>query len=88
MAIQRDDDFILISEPLNPMMSYAREAHKLLQAYIVAGFTRAEAFDLILNQIPEWNWPAHTIIDDQEIEDDDDDLYEDVPDEMNEDDFD
>lgn len=80
-----DEDFILISEPLNPTLLYAREAHKLLQAYITAGFTRAEALDLILNQIPEWNWPSHTIIDWEEMEEEDDD-DEDVPDEMNEDD--
>lgn len=86
MAKEKDEDFVLISEPLNPMLNMAMECHRLLQSYMTAGFTRVEAFDLLLNQLPEWNFPNSTVIEEEIIDDDDDDLWEDIPDEMTEDD--
>lgn len=82
--------YVLIYQPLNPMQTLATEAHNLLEAYIQAGFTRAEAFDLLLNQLPEWNFPSSTVIEPEtdDEDDDDDDLWEEVPDEMTEDDSD
>lgn len=78
------EDFVLMSEPLTPMLTMAVEAQRLLQAYLKAGFTRKESFDLVLNQMPEWTFPGQTIIEeDEEVDDEeDDDLWEDVPDEM------
>lgn len=79
-------DLILMAEPLSPMLANALEAHRLLITYMRVGFTRAEAFDIVLNQIPEWTFPGQTTIEEERYEDDDDDLWEDIPDEMTEDD--
>lgn len=70
-----DSDFVLMAEPLTPMLAMAQEAHKLLETYMKAGFTRKEAFDLTASQIPEWSFPNRTVIEEPEddIEDDDDD---------------
>jgi hypothetical protein len=57
-----DVDFVLMAEPLNPMLAMAQEAHKLLESYIKVGFTRKEAFDLVASQLPEWGFPGHTVI--------------------------
>lgn len=55
------------------MLAMAQEAHKLLESYMKAGFTRKEAFDLTASQIPEWGFPGRTIIEeDEEIEEDED----------------
>ena len=81
-----DPDFILMAEPLSPMLANALEAHKLFTTYQRVGFTRAEAFDIVLNQIPEWTFPGQTTIEQDTDDDEDDDLWEDVPDEMTEDD--
>ena len=84
-----DDQYVLISEPLNPMLNMALEAHRLLSSYIKAGFTRTEAFDLLLNQMPEWNFPSPSIMEpdeESEEDEDDDELWEESPDEMTEDD--
>ena len=78
-------DLILMAEPLSPMLANALEAHRLLTTYMRVGFTRAEAFDIVLNQIPDWTFPGQTSIEqDDPVDDDDedDDLWEDVPDEM------
>lgn len=79
-------DLILMAEPLSPMLANALEAHRLLITYMRVGFTRAEAFDIVLNQIPDWTFPGQTTIEEERYEDDDDDLWEDIPDEMTEDD--
>jgi hypothetical protein len=79
-------DLILMAEPLSPMLANALEAHRLLITYMRVGFTRAEAFDIVLNQIPDWTFPGQTTIEEERYEDDDDDLWEDIPDEMIEDD--
>ena len=68
------------------MLAIAKEAHLLLETYQRVGFTRAEAFDIVLNQLPEWNFPSPFVVEREESEDEDDDLWEDVPDEMTEDD--
>ncbi len=68
-----DVDFVLMAEPLNPMLAMAQEAHKLLESYIKVGFTRKEAFDLVASQLPEWGFPGHTVIEEDEEELDDDD---------------
>jgi hypothetical protein len=82
-----EPELILMAEPLSPMLAMAREAHMLLSAYQRVGFTRAEAFDIVLNQLPEWNFPSPFVVErEDELEDDDDDLWEDIPDEMTEDD--
>ena len=81
-----DPDFILMAEPLSPMLANALEAHRLFTTYQRVGFTRAEAFDIVLNQIPEWTFPGQTTIEQDLDDDEDDDLWEDVPDEMTEDD--
>lgn len=87
MEEQDNPDLILMAEPLSPMLANAIEAHKLLTTYMRVGFTRAEAFDIVLNQIPEWTFPSTTRIDEEPMdEEDDDDLWEDVPEEMTEDD--
>lgn len=88
MEEQNHDDLILFAEPLSPMRAQAREAYRLLDAYMSAGFTRREAFDIVLNQIPEWTFPGQTIIEEDAVDDDeeDDDLWEDVPDEMEDED--
>ncbi len=54
------------------MLAMAQEAHKLLEAYMKAGFTRKEAFDLTASQIPEWGFPGRTVIEEEIIEDDED----------------
>lgn len=81
-------DLILMAEPLSPMLANALEAHRLLTTYMRVGFTRAEAFDIVLNQIPDWTFPGQTTIEEDPMDedDDDDDLWEDVPDEMEDDD--
>lgn len=87
--MEHDDnpDLILMAEPLSPMLANALEAYRLLTTYQRVGFTRAEAFDIVLNQIPEWTFPSTTVIEQEEQDDDDDDdLWEDIPDELTEDD--
>lgn len=87
MEDDNDPDLILMAEPLSPMLANAIEAHRLLITYMRVGFTRAESFDIVLNQIPDWTFPSTTIIEQDPMDDDeDDDLWEDVPDEMTEDD--
>lgn len=84
-----EPELILMAEPLSPMLAIAKEAHMLLETYQRVGFTRAEAFDIVLNQLPEWNFPSPFVVErEDELEDDDDDLWEDIPDEMTEDDSD
>ena len=82
-----DSDYVLMAEPLTPMLAMAQEAHKLLEAYMKAGFTRKESFDLTASQIPEWSFPGRVVIeepeddlieDDEEYEDDDDDYEEEI----------
>jgi hypothetical protein len=84
MSDSQHPDFILVWQPLNPMQTMANEAHQLFQAYMTAGFTRLEAFDLLLNQLPEWDFPGHRTVplDDEEDDEEDD---ESSPDEMDED---
>jgi hypothetical protein len=84
MSDSQDPDFILVYEPINKMQMMANECYKLLTAYQQAGFTRVEAFDLLLNQLPEWDFPGRTTIEVEEDDDDEDD--ESTPDEMTEDD--
>jgi hypothetical protein len=86
MEDDTNPDLVLMAEPLSPMLANAIEAHKLLTTYMRVGFTRAEAFDIVLNQIPDWTFPGQTTIEEQYEDDEDDDLWEDVPDEMTEDD--
>lgn len=87
MDHEDNPDLILMAEPLSPMLANALEAHRLLTTYMRVGFTRAEAFDIVLNQIPDWTFPGQTSIEqDDPVDDDDDDLWEDVPDEMEDDD--
>jgi hypothetical protein len=75
-----EQEYVLMSEPLNPMLVMAKEAHKLLEAYMAAGFTRKEAFDLTASQLPEWGFPGQTIIEEEEsdYEEDDDDYEEEI----------
>ena len=87
MDHEDNPDLILMAEPLSPMLANALEAHRLLTTYMRVGFTRAEAFDIVLNQIPDWTFPGQTSIEqDDPVDDEDDDLWEDVPDEMEDDD--
>lgn len=87
MDHEDNPDLILMAEPLSPMLANALEAHRLLTTYMRVGFTRAEAFDIVLNQIPDWTFPGQTSIEqDDPIDDEDDDLWEDVPDEMEDED--
>lgn len=71
-----DSDYVLMAEPLTPMLAMAQEAHKLLETYMKAGFTRKEAFDLTASQIPEWSFPNRTVIEEPEDDIEDDDDYE------------
>ena len=72
-----EPDYILLSEPLTPMRQMALEAAKLLKEYVRSGFTRKEAMELVLSQLPEWNFPSP-----EYIEDDDDELCEEDPQEL------
>jgi hypothetical protein len=72
-----EPDYILLSEPLTPMRQMALEAAKLLKEYVRSGFTRKEAMELVLSQLPEWNFPSP-----EYIEDDDDELWEEDPQEL------
>jgi hypothetical protein len=66
-----------MSDELNlvtPLQAYAFEAHEMYQAFINAGFTDGEAWDLLLRQLPEWEFPApmsYNGLDDLEEEDED-----------------
>jgi hypothetical protein len=71
-----EQSFVLMAATLNPMLAMAQEAHRLLEAYMAAGFTRKEAFDLTASQLPEWGFPGQTIIEEEDIEEEDDDDYE------------
>lgn len=71
-----EPDFVLMAEPLTPMLAMANEAHKLLENYMKAGFTRKEAFELTASQLPEWGFPGQTIIEDDEEAEEDDEDYE------------
>jgi hypothetical protein len=71
-----DSDFVLMAEPLTPMLAMAQEAHKLLESYMKAGFTRKEAFDLTASQIPEWGFPGRTIIEEEVETEEEDEDYE------------
>jgi hypothetical protein len=68
-----------MSEELNlitPLQAYAFEAHEMYKAFIDAGFTDGEAWDLLLRQLPEWEFPAPMSIndmDDYEEEEEDED---------------
>jgi hypothetical protein len=73
-----EPDYILLSEPLTPMLAMALEAARLLREYCRAGFTRKEAMELVLSQLPEWNFPSPEYVDD----DDDDELWEEDPQEL------
>ncbi len=73
-----EPDYILLSEPLTPMRQMALEAAKLLKEYVRSGFTRKEAMELVLSQLPEWNFPNPEYIED----DDDDELWEEDPQEL------
>jgi len=72
-----EPDYILLSEPLTPMLQMALEAAKLLKHYCRAGFTRKESMELVLSQLPEWNFPNP-----EYIEEDDDELWEEDPQEL------
>ena len=72
-----EPDYILLSEPLTPMRQMALEAAKLLKEYVRSGFTRKESMELVLSQLPEWNFPSP-----EYIEDDDDELWEEDPQEL------
>jgi len=72
-----EPDYILLSEPLTPMLQMALEAARLLKHYCRAGFTRKEAMELVLSQLPEWNFPNP-----EYIEEDDDELWEEDPQEL------
>lgn len=67
------------------MLAMANEAHKLLENYMKAGFTRKEAFELTASQLPEWGFPGQTIIEEEESEEDDED-YELDEEELDDDD--
>ena len=69
-----------MSDELNlvtPLQAYAFEAHELYQAFINAGFTDGEAWDLLLRQLPEWEFPAPMSENDMDdFEDEDEDVSE------------
>jgi hypothetical protein len=60
---------------ITPLQAYAFEAHEMYKAFMDAGFTDGEAWDLLLRQLPEWEFPAPMFdndMDDFEEEDEDD----------------
>jgi hypothetical protein len=60
---------------VTPLEAYAFEAHELYTAFIKAGFTEGEAWDLLTRQLPEWEFPAPMSMndmDDYEEEEDED----------------
>ena len=64
-----------MSDELNlvtPLQAYAFEAHEMYQAFINAGFTDGEAWDLLLRQLPEWEFPAPMSSNNLDDEDDED----------------
>lgn len=60
---------------ITPLQAYAFEAHEMYKAFMDAGFSDGEAWDLLLRQLPEWEFPAPMLdndMDDYEEEDEDD----------------
>jgi len=60
---------------ITPLQAYAFEAHEMYKAFMDAGFSDGEAWDLLLRQLPEWEFPAPMFdndMDDYEEEDEDD----------------
>jgi hypothetical protein len=59
---------------ITPLQAYAFEAHEMYKAFMDAGFSDAEAWDLLLRQLPEWDFPApmsYNDMDDFDEEDED-----------------
>lgn len=42
---------------ITPLQAYAYEAHELFQAFISAGFSDGEAWELLIRNLPEWEFP-------------------------------
>lgn len=60
---------------ITPLQAYAYEAHEMYKAFMDAGFSDAEAWDLLTRQLPDWEFPAPMLendMDDYEEEDEDD----------------
>jgi uncharacterized protein YdaT len=43
---------------ITPLQAYAYEAHEMYHAFINAGFSEGEAWDLLTRQFPDWEFPA------------------------------
>ena len=59
---------------ITPLQAYAYEANELFQAFINAGFSEGEAWELLIRNLPEWEFPAPMLsmsLEDLEEEEDD-----------------
>ena len=62
-----------LANAITPLQAYAFEAHELFTAFVNAGFSEGEAWDLLIRQLPEWDFPAPMSdynLDDEEDEED------------------
>ncbi len=60
---------------ITPLQAYAYEAHEMYKAFMDAGFSDAEAWDLLTRQLPDWGFPAamsENDMDDYEEEEEED----------------
>jgi hypothetical protein len=42
---------------ITPLQAYAHEAHELFQAFLNAGFGEGEAWELLMRNLPDWEFP-------------------------------
>ena len=57
---------------ITPLQAYAYEAHELFQAFISAGFSDGEAWELLIRNLPEWEFPEPMLsMNLEELEEDD-----------------
>jgi hypothetical protein len=57
---------------ITPLQAYAFEAHEMYKAFMDAGFSDGEAWDLLLRQLPEWDFPAPMLDNDMDDFDEED----------------
>ena len=46
------NDFVI-----TPLQAYAHLAHELFTSFLEAGFSEAEAWELLIRNMPEWEFP-------------------------------
>lgn len=63
---------------ITPLQAYAYEAHEMYKAFMDAGFSDAEAWDLLTRQLPDWEFPAPMSGNDMDDYEEDEEDEEDV----------